>query len=403
MKQYQQYLEYLELLKNQLIEWGVSTYLADIFKVTTVILVIIFLAWLANFIAKRIILGILHLMVKKSKTNWDDIIFERKVFNRLSLIAPAVVIYHAVKLPLAVYPGFMDLVQTICLVYMVIVSLLVLLSFLDALHEIYLTLPVSKERTIKGYVQVVQIILYVISVIVIISILTGTPAKNLFTGLGAMAAVLMLVFKDTILGLVASIQLSANDMLKPGDWVEMPAKKADGTVIDISLTTVKVQNWDKTIVTIPTYALVTESFTNWRGMEQSEGRRIKKVFNVDVNTVHFCDDEMITRFKQIPLLKAFFEKNKEDQFTNLTIFRHYIEEYLNAFPVVNTNMTILSTITTTEGGNGISVQYVAFLKEKAGIPFEKNQSLIFEHFLAKMRDFDLKIFQAPTGNDMRLK
>lgn len=403
MKQYQQYLEYLELLKQQLIEWGVSAYFADIFKITIVILVIILLAWVANFIAKRIILGVLHLMVKRSKTNWDDIIFERKVFNRLSLIAPAAVIYHTVKLPLAVYPGFMALVQTLCLVYMVIVSLLVLLSFLDALHEIYLTLPVSKERTIKGYIQVVKIILYVIVVIVIISIITGTPANKLFTGLGAMAAVLMLVFKDTILGLVASIQLSANDMLKPGDWVEMPAKKADGTVIDISLTTVKVQNWDKTIVTIPTYALVSESFTNWRGMEQSEGRRIKKVFNVDVNTVRFCDDEMIAKFKEMPLLNDFFETFNESQFTNLTIFRYYIEEYLRNFPVTNTNMTILSTITTTEGGNGISVQYVAFLKEKAGIPFEKYQSLIFEHFLAKMKDFDLKIFQAPTGNDMRMK
>lgn len=403
MKQYQQYLEYLELLKQQLIDWGVSAYFADIFKITIVVLVIILLAWLANFTAKRIILGILHLMVKKSKTNWDDIIFERKVFNRLSLIAPAAVIYHSVKLPLAAYPGFMGLVQTLCLVYMVIVSLLVLLSFLDALHEIYLTLPVSKERTIKGYIQVVKIILYVIAVIVILSIITGTPAKNLFTGLGAMAAVLMLVFKDTILGLVASIQLSANDMLKPGDWVEMPAKKADGTVIDISLTTVKVQNWDKTIVTIPTYALVSESFTNWRGMEQSEGRRIKKVFNVDVNTVRFCDDDMIAKFKEIPLLYGFFDTFKENQFTNLTIFRYYIEEYLRNFPVTSTNMTILSTITTTEGGNGISVQYVAFLKEKAGIPFEKNQSLIFEHFLAKMKDFDLKIFQSPTGNDLRVK
>ncbi len=403
MKQYEQYLAYLELLKQQLIDWGISAYFADIFKITVVILVIILLAWMANFIAKRIILGALHLMVKKSKTTWDDIIFERKVFNRLSLIAPAAVIYHAVKLPLAAYPGFMSLVQTLCLVYMVIISLLVLLSFLDALHEIYLTLPVSKERTIKGYIQVVKIILYVIVVIVVISILTGTPAKNLFTGLGAMAAVLMLVFKDTILGLVASIQLSANDMLKPGDWVEMPAKKADGTVIDISLTTVKVQNWDKTIVTIPTYALVSESFTNWRGMEQSEGRRIKKVFNVDVNTVRFCDEEMIAKFKEIPLLRGFFETFKENQFTNLTIFRYYIEEYLRNFPVTNSNMTILSTITTTEGGNGISVQYVAFLKEKAGIPFEKNQSFIFEHFLAKMKDFDLKIFQAPTGNDMRMK
>lgn len=403
MEIYKHYLEYLDLVKTQLIEWGVSAYFADIFKITIVILVILFAAWLANFTAKRIILGILHQMVKKSKTTWDDIIFERKVFNRLSLIAPAAVIYHSVKLPLAGYPGFMAFTQALCLVYMVIIALLVLLSFLDALHEIYLTLPVSKERTIKGYIQVVKIILYVVAIIIVISILTGTPAKNLLTGLGAMAAVLMLVFKDTILGLVASIQLSANDMLKPGDWIEMPAKKADGTVIDISLTTVKVQNWDKTIVTIPTYALVSESFTNWRGMEQSEGRRTKKAFNIDVNTVKFCDQEMIERLEKITLLNGFLSENRGTTFTNLTVFRTYMEEYLRNFPYVNPDMTILANITTTDGGNGVTIQYIAFLKEKAGIPFEKHQSLIFEHFLAILKDFDLKVFQAPTGNDMRFK
>lgn len=262
-------------------------------------------------------------------------------------------------------------------------------------------MPVSKERTIKGYVQVVKIILYIIVSIVIVSILTGVPAKSLFTGLGAMAAVLMFVFKDTILGLVASIQLSANDMLKPGDWIEMPAKKADGTVIDISLTTVKVQNWDKTIVTIPTYALVSESFTNWRGMEQAEGRRIKKAFNIDVNTIRFCTPEIIVRFGKMPILTNFLEINKDNNYTNLTVFRAYIEEYLRRFPYTNTNMSILATITSAEGGNGVSVQYVAFLKEKAGNPFEKHQSLIFEHFLATLKEFDLKVFQSPTGNDLR--
>jgi miniconductance mechanosensitive channel len=399
----EQYIRLVDYLKNILIKWGVSPYFADIFKVTIVFLAILVLAWIANFIAKRIILSILHAIAKRSKTTWDDILFERKVFNRLSQIAPAAVIYHSVTLPLAGYPGFMDFVQTLCSVYMVIVSLMVMLAFLDAVHDIYQTLPVSKERTIKGYLQVAKIIFYVIAIIIVISILSGVPATNLFTGLGAMAAVLMLVFKDTILGLVASIQLSANDMLKPGDWIEMPAKKADGTVIDISLTTVKVQNWDKTIVTIPTYTLVSESFTNWRGMEQSEGRRIKKLFNIDVNTVHFCDAEMIEKFKQIPLLDNFLEVNKGTSFTNLTIFRHYIEEYLRRFPVTNPDMAIQATITSAEGGNGITVQYVAFLKEKAGAPFERHQSFIFEHFLATLKDFDLKVFQAPTGNDMRLR
>lgn len=397
------YLKFVDYLKGLLVQWGVSEYFADIFKMTIVILAIIVLAWIANFIAKRIILGILHTLVKKSKTTWDDIIFERKVFNRLSFIAPAAVIYHTSKLPLAGFPGFLGLIQNLCLVYMAIVSLMVLLAFVDALHEIYLTLPVSKERTIKGYLQVLKIILYIVFTIIIVSIITKVPALSLFTGLGAMAAVLMFVFKDTILGLVASIQLSANDMLKPGDWIEMPAKKADGTVIDISLTTVKVQNWDKTIVTIPTYTLVSESFTNWRGMEQSEGRRIKKVFNIDVNTIRFSTPELKERFQKMPLLKGFLETNKDEEFTNLTIFRHYVESYLLSFPFINKEMTILATVTSADSGNGISVQYTAFLKEKAGKPFEKHQSLILEHFLAIMPEFDLKVFQAPTGHDMRLR
>lgn len=399
----EEYTYFVDLLRNTLIRWGISTYFADIIKITIVFLAILVLAWTANFITKRIILTILQAMIKRSKTEWDDIFFERKVFSRLSLFAPAVVIYYMIELPLEGIPWLMTLIQTLCGVYMAIVALMVLVSFVDALHEIYLTLPISKDLTIKGYLQLIKIILYIILGFAIISIITGFPAIKLFTGLGAMAAVLMLVFKDTILGLVASIQLSTNDMLKPGDWIEMPAKKADGKVIDISLTTVKVQNWDKTIVTVPTYALVSESFTNWRGMELSEGRRIKKVFNIDVNTVRFCTPELMERFRKMPLLDSFLELNKGESFTNLTIFRFYIEEYLRRFPLTNIDMTILATITTADSGNGISVQYVAFLKEKEGLPFEKHQSLIFEHFLAILKDFDLKIFQAPTGNDMRSK
>jgi len=397
----EQYLQFVDVLRNILIKWGVSVYFADIFKMAIVVVAIIILAWIANFIAKRIILTVLHQLVKKSKTDWDDIIYERKVFNRLSYIAPAAVIYHTVTLPLANFTFWLSFIHMVCLIYMVIVSLMVLLSLLDALHEIFQTMPVSKERSIKGYLQVVKIILFLIAAIIIVSILTGVSAGKLFTGLGAMAAVLMFVFKDTILGLVASIQLSANDMLKPGDWIEMPAKKADGSVIDISLTTVKVQNWDKTIVTIPTYALVSESFTNWRGMELAEGRRIKKVFNIDVNTVQFCSTDMLESLSKNPTLTAYINENRNEHLTNLTVFRNYVELYLKAYPLTNTEMSILATITNTEGGNGILFQYIVFLKEKAGIPFEKNQSAIVEHFFAIIKEFGLSIFQNPSGNDVR--
>lgn len=405
------YLYWVDLLKNWLVNHGVNTSLADMFKLLIVFSIIALIALLANYITKKILLAIVYRVAQKTQTVLDDILVEKKVFHKLAHLAPAVVIYYTISLPLAGSPELLKILRDLTQVYMIIVGLMSLLAFIDALHTMYLTLPISKTRSIKGYIQVVKIILYMFAVIFIISALNNTSPTTLLAGLGAMAAVLLLVFKDTILGLVASIQLSANDMLRPGDWIEMPSRKADGVVQDISLTTIKVQNWDKTITTIPTYSIVNESFTNWRGMEESEGRRFKKAVFIDMKSVKFCSDNMLNKFSDNTIIaKNFDVKTYEEAvkaadsehrtITNLGVFRAYLESYLKNLPFIHNEMTLLvHYLQPTE--NGLPLELVAFSKEKSGIPYEKFQSDILDHILAILPEFELKVFQRPTGDDFQ--
>jgi miniconductance mechanosensitive channel len=296
---------------------------------------------------------------------------------------------------------------------------LVIDAVLNALHEIYRSLPISQGRNIKGYIQVVKIVFYFIAIILIISIFSGEAPKVLLGGLGAMAAVLILVFKDTILGFVASIQLSANKMVNVGDWISMPKYNADGDVIDIGLNTVKVQNWDKTIATIPTYALVSDSFNNWRGMEESGGRRIKRSLNIDMNSVGFLSKNQIDKFRKFNLLKDYVvQKEKEitefnkslnleadevtngRKMTNLGTFRKYLEEYLMAHPKIHTDMTFLVRyLQPTE--KGMPVEIYVFSNDQAWANYEAIQSDIFDHILAILPEFELRVFQNPTGSDFQ--
>jgi miniconductance mechanosensitive channel len=410
------YLYQINNLKNWLIIHGIDSFYADWILFTIVFASIAVLAWIANFIAKRIILTVLSQIAKKSQTTWDDILIERKVFHKLAHLAPALVVYYCVTLPLANHQGWLTFIQKFSMIYMVIVSLTTLLAFINALHDIYLTLPMSKIRTIKGYLQVVKIILYTIAVIFILHILFEFNLGSFFTGLGAMTAVLMFIFKDTILGLVASIQLSANDMLRPGDWIEMPSRKADGIVLDINLTTVKIQNWDKTVTTIPTYTLVSDSFTNWRGMEESEGRRIKKSINIDMKSITFYSDNMLKKLEENPIISKFFDSkkyvaestvsdstNKDPEhrtLTNLGLFRAYLENYLKSISLIHPDMTQLVHYLQ-PGEFGLPLEMVVFSTEKAGIPYEKLQCEIYDHILALLPLFELRVFQRPTGEDGR--
>jgi miniconductance mechanosensitive channel len=404
-------------LDQLLINTGLSDTIVVFLRTILVAIVIVGLSILADFITRRLILSGIRKFAMRSRSRLDDILVKRKVFHKLAHIFPALIIYGSAGFVFLNYANFADWVERACLIYLVIIILLAVDSFINALHEIYLTLPVSEGRPIKGYIQVVKIMVYFIGVILIISFIFKESPKTLLTGLGALAAVLMLVFKDTILGFVASIQLSANNMVKPGDWIEMPSHNADGTVLDISLHTVKVQNWDKTIATIPTYALVSESFRNWRGMEESGGRRIKRSINIDMNSVRFLNKEMADKFRKISLLKEYIDTketeiskyNKENsiddsvlvngrRMTNLGTFRKYIEAYLHNHPKIHDEMTFLVRhLQPTE--RGLPIEIYVFSNDQAWANYESIQADIFDHILAVIPEFGLKVFQNPTGSD----
>lgn len=408
-----------KIIREWLIEKGLSENMANYLKVAIFVLAIALLCLIANFIAKKIILSILHIFIRKSKTDWDDVLMEKKVFNRLSHFAPAIVIYYVIEQALLGKPGWIHVIQSGTYIYMIIVSAMVFVAFFNAVEEIYNRMPASKNRSIKSYIQVVKIFLYFIAAILIVSILMDKSPGYFLGGLGAMAAVLMLVFKDSLLGLVAGIQISANDLLRPGDWISMPSKGADGNVMDITLNTVKVQNFDKTITTIPTYALVSESFSNWRGMEESGGRRIKRSVLIDVNSIKFCDSKMIEKFNKIELLKDYISKKQKEltdyniannidntvvvngrRMTNLGTFKRYLEEYLRKNPNINLDMTFLvRQLQASE--TGVAIEIYVFSKIQAWVEYEQIQADIFDHIYSILPEFELRAFQNPTGGDFR--
>jgi len=399
-------------------ETGMSDGMGIFIENATIIVVTIVLAILADFIVKRIIISAIAALTKRTKNDWDDVFVKQKVFNRLAHLAPALIVYYALQYIFDA-TNLVKFLGNLTLTYMILMVLMVIDSVLNALHEIYMKLPISKGRNIKGFIQVVKIIFYFIAVILIISAFSEEPPKSLMAGLGAMAAVLMLVFKDTILGFVASIQLSANKMVNVGDWISMPKYNADGDVIDISLNTVKVQNWDKTIATIPTYALVSEAFNNWRGMEESGGRRIKRSINIDMNSVTFLDDAQIEKLGNFHLLKDYIsDKQKEiaefnkslqleegtvtngRKMTNIGTFRRYLEEYLQHHPKIHNDMTFLVRhLQPTE--RGLPVEIYVFSNDQAWGNYEAIQADIFDHILAIIPEFDLRVFQSPTGSDFQ--
>ena len=407
-------IAYQELL----VRAGLSEKLAVVLENATVVLITVGLALLADFVIRKIIVVSITRIARKSKTHWDDIFVKRRVFHRLAHLAPAVIIYYSLQFIFDA-PKLVTFLGNIVQAFMVIMITLVFDSVVNALHEIYNTLPVSRGRNIKGYVQVVKIILYFLALILVISIFSGKAPMSLIAGLGAVAAVLLLVFKDTILGFVASVQLAGNKMVTVGDWITMSKYGADGTVIDISLNTVKVQNWDKTISTIPTYAMVSESFSNWKGMEESGGRRIKRSVNIDMKSVAFLTREQIEKFRKYYLLKDYInskEKEIDDynaslnldvttvtngrRMTNLGTFRKYLENYLHNHPKVHNDMTFLVRhLQPTE--TGIPLEIYVFSKEQEWAKYEALQADIFDHILAIMPEFDLRVFQNPTGDDFR--
>ena len=339
---------------------GVNSTLAGTLDFGFLMICVLILSILANFIAKKLILRFLTHFIARTETQWDDIILKRRVFHQLSHLAPGLVIYLLAPYVLQGNEQWYAFITNAVYVYMVVIGILVVNSFLDAVIDIYRTFEVAKEIPIKGFIQVAKIIFIFIGGIFILSSIIDRSPLYIFSGLGALTAVLILIFKDSILGLVAGVQLISNKMLAPGDWIEMPKYGADGDVIDITLTTVKVRNWDKTISTIPAYALISDSFKNWRGMSESGGRRIKRAVTIDINSIKFCDEKMLDRFSRIKYISEYIEKKRKEiaehnanleiddtflvngrHLTNIGTFRAYVAAYLRNHPMINLDMTFL--------------------------------------------------------------
>ncbi|MEI7897201.1 MAG: mechanosensitive ion channel domain-containing protein [bacterium] len=387
-------------LKVTLIQWGFSDTFAGYLADFSSLIIILVSSVVVYYIAKIIINQFLRRLVEKSSSKWDDHLYEQRVFTRLALLLPALVLQVSLEPSIAEYPEAIKFIGIGLHLYMTFVILLVAVSFLNAVYHIYGELDISDSKPIKGYVQIGKILTYVVGGIAMVSVLIGQSPLTLLAGLGAMSAVIMLIFKDSLLGFVAGVQLSGNKMLQLGDWITMPKYNTDGTVIDVSLVTVKVRNFDNSVSCIPTYTLISDSFQNWRSMGEAGGRRMKRSVLIDVGTIRFMDYNMHENLKLKKLIAG--EQNTwVENTTNLGLFRHYILNYLRTIPNLNQDASLMvRTLQTTE--NGLPLELYAFYIPPDWAEFEDFQARLFEHILSVLHEFGLKAFQRPSGRDVQL-
>ena len=409
----------LNILQQILIQWGLGEDFAATGARTSVSILVALAALIAHRLARGPVLRTITSLIRRTNTQWDDALIERGVLRRLAHLVPGLVIYRLAPLALVGHARLQEIVDTGVLVYLVLTSMLVIDALMSTTVDIYRSTETSREISIKGLIQFLKVILYFLCGVFVVSVLLGKSPFYLLSGLTALTAVLLLIFRDAILGLVAGIQLSVNRMVARGDWIEMPKYGADGDVLDVTLTTVKVQNWDKTITTIPTYSLISESFKNWRGMQDSGGRRIKRSVYIDIGTVKFLDEQMIERFGKIQYITDHIERKKQElaeynelnqvdlshlangrRMTNVGTFRAYVEAYLKNHPQISQEMTFLiRQLAPTP--KGLPIEIYVFCKDKVWANYEAIQGDIFDHILAIIPVFDLQAFQEPAGKDFR--
>jgi miniconductance mechanosensitive channel len=383
--------------------------------VVGVVLVVV-IASITDIVAKRLLIRGVARFTRNTSTDWDDYLVSHRVLHRLAQLPPALVVYYGFSVVPGLPAALVTIGRNVAMAYSVLIVALAISALLTAANEIYEQLPVAKDRPLKGFVQLAKIGIFVVSGVLIVAILIERSPVLLLSGLGAMTAVLMLIFKDTILSLVASIQLATLDMVRVGDWIEMPSCGADGDVIDIALHTVKVQNWDKTITTVPTHKLIAESFKNWRGMSESGGRRIKRSLFIDVSSIRFLDEAEVENFKRFALLREYVE-NKEDELTrynekvgdtsnenlrrltNLGTFRAYVLSFLRNHPSIHQDLTLLVR-QLQPGPHGLPLEIYAFTNVTDWNSYEAIQADIFDHLLAIIDEFGLRIYQQPSGQDI---
>ena len=406
----------IDFFKKILLKAGLSENLTDNISQLTVFILLLLVAYLAYVITWRIVRRLLIPIMRRSKNQFDDLLLKHNFFKKVSYLVPAFILYYFSEAALLIFPDFIGILNVIIEIFFVVIAILIIDSLLSTLNDFYERYEFAKDNPIRGLVQIIKIIIYVIGLLVVIGHLLDQNLWSLIISLGTISAVLMLIFKDPILGFVGGMQLIFNKMLSIGDWISMPKFGADGTVLEINLTTVKVQNWDKTIVTIPTYSLISDSFQNWRGMEESGGRRIKRSINIDMDSVLFCTPEMLEKFKKIKILKDYIEKteisinlyNKETgadpeikvngrRQTNIGVFRAYLRAYLHERSDIHNDMTFLvRQLQPSE--KGIPIEIYVFTTTIEWGKFENIQSDIFDHVLAVIPEFELKVFQLPSSN-----
>lgn len=403
-----------------LISWGVAPSLANELDQYIAFVVVLIIAFVVDAVCRHILLKAIAHLVRQTKATWDDIIFDHRVMVHLSRMVIPVVIYMFIPVAFAdTTSGTLEFLLRICQIIILISFISFINSLLKAVYTVYSEKEQLRDRPLKGLLQTLQAMVWFIGAIIIVSILINKSPVSLLAGLGASAAILMLVFKDSIMGFVSGVQLSANDMLKVGDWIAMPKYGADGTVIEVTLATVKVRNWDNTITTIPPYLLVSDSFQNWRGMRESGGRRVKRSINIDMTSIKFCTPEMLDKYRKIQLLADYVETtediikgyNKEHDIdnsilvngrrqTNLGVFRAYLMTYLKSLPNVNQELIcMVRQLQPTD--HGIPMELYFFCSIKDWIPYEGVQADVFDHVLAIIPEFDLQVFQSPSGRDFQ--
>ncbi len=402
----------METIYNSLLNYGLSEQTAKYLHYIIMMLIITVTSFTVTLIINKVILRFLAKKIQNNKYYWDDVLLNNKIFQKISMIIPGLVIYNGA--------GFFEdlsvLISKISIIYILLIIIITAKSMIKSADDIYRQYPISKDRPIKGFLQVIEILLYIIFGIMIISIMIDKSPVALISGIGALTAIFTLIFKDSIVGFVAGLQLTWNDMLRIGDWIEMPKYSADGDVIEISLTTVKVRNFDKTITTIPTYALVSDSFKNWRGMQETGARRIKRAINIEVTSIKFCTDEMLEKYKKVNFLRKYIEEKEAElekynenientdilvngrNLTNIGVFRAYAQNYINSHPKISKELTcMVRQLAPTE--SGIPLEVYVFVNDTAWVNYESAQSDIFDHLLAVAEFFDLRIFQNPSSFD----
>lgn len=364
----------------------------------TLVVLILLVSYIITKLFRHLVMPAVHKITSRTKATWDDYLFNEKMMTSFCRMIPPIMFYLLLPFVFSNVPQLLNILLKACLIYLVITTLLLINSFLNSLYEISNEHETFRNRPLKGIYQMINLIAIGIGIILIISILIDQNAATILAGLGASAAVLMLIFKDSILGLVAGVQLSANDMLRPGDWITMPKYGADGDVLEVSLTTVKVRNFDKTITTIPPYVLVSDSFQNWRGMRETGGRRIKRSVFIDMTTVHFCSEKEKQQFASRGWIDE--EQSKpETQVVNLHVFRNYLLNYLKNHPRTHKELMIMVR-QMQPTAEGLPLEIYCFTNTTVWPEYEQIQGEIFDHILAVIPEFGLRIFQRPSGNDL---